>query len=315
VLPCREFRFSSNAQRQQSLVRSVFSRGYLFDELDAIDRRNFVSYGITTRILGRAVNPADNAPPPQPTGDEDGSLTAPSATPAVLSRELIRFGIRHGFDPSRDINTNSHLADIDLGLRVAPIDYMYLSYDASVNVSNGNLDAQNAALTLNEPGWVAPPHNTYQQASSVSLIYRFVDKNVNQRGTQDDLLFQEVGTQNVGGALYLRLGNYVGFSFGALYDFSTTSQTVNGKQTTLGPHFTLRDYLLRFISPCNCWAAEFGVSDTFNPNERLYRFSITLLGLGSFGQAPTRRNYGGVILPTLGASRPGAIGFPGESYF
>jgi lipopolysaccharide assembly outer membrane protein LptD (OstA) len=315
VLPCREFRFSSNAQRQQSLVRSVFSRGYLFDELDAIDRRNFVSYGITTRILGRAANPADNAPPPQPTGDEDGSMTAPSATPAVLSRELIRFGIRHGFDPSRDINTNSHLADIDLGLRVAPIDYIYLSYDASVNVSDGNLDAQNAALTLNEPGWVAPPHNVYQQASSLSLFYRFVDKNVNLRGTRDDLLFQQIGTQNVGGAFYLRLGNYVGFSAGALYDFGTTTQTVNGKTTTLGPHFTLRDYLLRFISPCQCWAAEFGVSDTFNPNERLYRFSITLLGLGSFGQAPTRRNYGGVILPSLGASRPGAIGFPGESYF
>jgi lipopolysaccharide assembly outer membrane protein LptD (OstA) len=315
VLPCREFRFSSNAQRQQSLVRSVFSRGYLFDELDAINRRNFVSYGITTRILGRAANPADNVPPPQPTGDEDGSVTPPSATPAVLSRELIRFGIRNGFDLDRDINTNSHLADIDLGLRVAPIDYLYLSYDSSVNVSDGNLDAQNAALTLTEPGWVAPPHNTYQQASSLSLIYRFVDKNVNLRGTHDDLLFQEVGTQNVGGALYLRLGNYVGFSFGALYDFSSTTQTVNGKTTSLGPHFTLRDYLLRFISPCNCWAAEFGVSDTFNPNERLFRFSITLLGLGSFGQAPVRRNYGGVILPTLGAQRPGAIGFPGESYF
>jgi lipopolysaccharide assembly outer membrane protein LptD (OstA) len=315
VLPCREFRFSSNAQRQQSLVRSVFSRGYLFDELDAINRRNFVSYGITTRILGRAANPADNAPPPQPTGDEDGSVTGTSATPAVLSRELIRFGIRNGFDPTRDINTNSHLADIDLGLRVAPIDYLYFSYDSSVNVSDGNLDAQNAALTITEPGWVAPPHNAYQQASSLSLIYRFVDKNVNLRGTREDLLFQEVGTQNVGGALYLRLGNYVGFSFGALYDFSTTTQTVNGKTTSLGPHFTLRDYLLRFISPCNCWAAEFGVSDTFNPNERLFRFSITLLGLGSFGQAPVRRNYGGVILPTLGAQRPGAIGFPGESYF
>jgi lipopolysaccharide assembly outer membrane protein LptD (OstA) len=315
VLPCREFRFSSNAQRQQSLVRSVFSRGYLFDELDAIDRRNFVSYGITTRILGRAANPADNQPPP-PASDEEGSpAPAPSVTPAVLSRELLRFGIRHGFDPSRDINTNSHLADLDLGLRVAPLDNLYLSYDASVNVSDGKLDAQNAALTLNETGWVPPPGNTFQQASSLSLIYRFVAKNVNLRGTHDDLLFQEIGTQNVGGALYLRLGNYVGFSFGALYDFSSTSQVVNGKTTTLGPHFILRDYLLRFVSPCNCWAAEFGVSDTFNPDERLFRFSITLLGLGSFGQGPVRRNYGGVVLPTLGAQRPGAIGFPGESYF
>ena len=218
-------------------------------------------------------------------------------------------------DPTRNINQNSHFADVDLGLRATPLDYLWFSYDTSFNAGRGILDAQDAWFTLNEPGWVAPPHNVFQQASSLSIVYRYVRKNVNQRGNQEDQLFQEVGTQNVGGALYLRLGNYVGFSFGALYDFSSTSQVVNGKSTTLGPHFILRDYLLRFVSPCNCWAAEFGVSDTFNPDERLYRFSITLLGLGSFGQAPTRRNYGGVVLPTLGASRPGALGFPGESYF
>lgn len=310
VLPCQDLPPGARGR-----VRTWYSRGYLFDELDAIDHRNFFSYGITTRILGRAANPADNQPPPPPSDEEGTPTPVPSVTPAVLSRELLRFGIRHGFDPSRDINTNSHLADVDLGLRVTPLDYLRISYDASLNVSNGDLDAQNAGLTLSEPGWVAPAHNVYQQASSLSLIYRFVRKNVNVRGPRDEQLFQEAGTQNVGGALYLRLGNYVGFSAGALYDFATTTQVTNGKTTTLGPHFTLRDYLLRFISPCNCWAAEFGISDTFSPNERLYRFSITLLGLGSFGQAPLRRNYGGVILPTLGAQRPGAIGFPGESYF
>jgi hypothetical protein len=31
----------------------LFAESYLFDEVDAIRRRNFVSYGITTRILGR----------------------------------------------------------------------------------------------------------------------------------------------------------------------------------------------------------------------------------------------------------------------
>src|SRR5262249_11726918 len=113
VLPCREFTFSSKAQRQQSLVRTVFSRGYLFDELDAIDSRNFFRYAITTRILGRPATPADNQPPPPPTDEAGTPAPAPSVTPAVLSRELLRFGIRNGFDPTREINTNSHLADVD----------------------------------------------------------------------------------------------------------------------------------------------------------------------------------------------------------
>src|SRR5262249_25498925 len=93
---------------------SVFSRGYLFDELDAINHRSFFSYGFTSRLLGRAAGPADASPATADSG---------SGTPAVLSRELLRFTVRNGFDTSRDINTNSHLADLDLGVRAAPLGY------------------------------------------------------------------------------------------------------------------------------------------------------------------------------------------------
>jgi hypothetical protein len=90
----------------------------------------------------------------------------------------------------------------------------------------------------------------------------------------------------------------------------------NGRKRTLGPHFILRDYLLRVISPCNCWAAEFGVSDNFDTDETLFRFQITLLGLGSFGQgSPTSRYYGITPLPSLGIRAPAAIGASSGGYF
>jgi lipopolysaccharide assembly outer membrane protein LptD (OstA) len=40
---------------------TLFGAGYLFDDRDAVNRRNFVSYGLTTRLLGRPATPEETA--------------------------------------------------------------------------------------------------------------------------------------------------------------------------------------------------------------------------------------------------------------
>ena len=57
-----------NAQPGLNCNSTAFAESYLFDEVDAINRRNFVSYGITTRILGRfgAAPAVESAPAPEP---------------------------------------------------------------------------------------------------------------------------------------------------------------------------------------------------------------------------------------------------------
>jgi hypothetical protein len=107
-------------------------------------------------------------------------------------------------------------------------------------------------------------------------------------------------------SFYLRLGDYLGFTFLSRYDLSTTE--VPG-QPSIGPHFLERDYLLRFISRCNCWILEAGVADKTNPDERLFRIQFTLIGLGSFGKSPSTNNYVGLApLSQLGMRRPTALG-------
>jgi hypothetical protein len=81
----------------------------------------------------------------------------------------------------------------------------------------------------------------------------------------------------------------------------------------IGSRFLERNYLVRVISRCNCWVVEAGVSDKTNPDERLFRVQLTLVGLGSFGEGPGRfaRNY--VSMPGMSGLRRMA-GVPGGGY-
>ena len=123
--------------------------------------------------------------------------------------------------------------------------------------------------------------------------------------------FSNAGVRNMIGSAYLRLGRQAGVAFGAIYDFNEGQvfDANTKKSRTVGPHFVLREYLFRYISPCNCWAAEVGYQDNFQTDERLVRFQVTLLGLGAFGQGRRGLDYTGIsVLPKGTGPRPTAVG-------
>ncbi len=337
---CRRYRAQLqqfNTLNGRFVNASVYSRGYLFDELDAINRRNFISYGFTTRLLGRlgggvtaTAEPVVREDDEESDWDDEFDADRPPAvgTPALATRELLRFGIRHGIDPTRTINgpapggsfQNRHLANLDLGLRANPLTNLALTYGASLNVSSGDIAAQNAAVSLVEPNWVpGVTGSRFQSPGAVSLGYRFVRENVNQ-GTTPAIgtEFNNAGVRNLVGSAYLRLGSRAGFAFGALYDFNDgfVFDGNQKKSKQVGAHFVLRQYLLRYISPCDCWAAEVGMTDNFQTDERLFRFQLTLFGLGSFGQGRQGLNYTGLsVLPRATGPRPTSGGVLGGGLF
>jgi lipopolysaccharide assembly outer membrane protein LptD (OstA)/nucleoside-diphosphate-sugar epimerase len=328
--PCRKvacFKFNKKGECLQPnpdygvfCNATLFSRGYLFDELDAINRRSFVSYGFTMRLLGRFGGAPEPVPPPalpavdpldESEPDEEPEAASGEGAPAAAAHargargadpQPLRFTALSRFNPSREINT-SHLANLDLGLRLTPVDYLAFTYEASVNLAGGMLNAQSARIDLHETWWTRPPRNVYQSPSTMYLAYRFVEENVNVRpgSAAVQRLFANGGTQNVIGGLYLRLGDNFGFTFGALYDVNGGSSSGNNRTRKLGPHFILRDYLFRVISACNCWAAEVGMSG--NRHRRApVPVQITLSVSGSFGQRGTS-----------GLLRGGAAAVPGDA--
>ena len=63
---------------------------------------------------------------------------------------------------------------------------------------------------------------------------------------------------------------------------------------------------MRLKSPCDCWAADLGITDSTNPNEVQVQFQLTLGGLGSVGRSPFGRDpfqtRGLVGSPTVSAA-------------
>jgi LPS-assembly protein len=318
----------------------LFTEGYLFDERDAINRRNFVSYGLSSRLLGRPAvgTPVEPPPPPQEPDDDvddDADATEPSGLvdqeilPAGLSadavpgfvgppapraaagaappaRELARATVLHGYDISRALVNDSHQSDIDLGLRLTPLDYVGASSNATVSAEDQSLRGLSVGLFLREPWWrPTRPAQNLQSPTTIGLSYRFVEKSVNEDSTErkvEELAFQSDGVNEFDASVYLRLGRYLGFTFLMRYDLNTTDVPTG----RLGPHFLERDYLVRLISRCNCWVLDAGFADKFNPDERSLRVQFTLVGLGSFGRGARNQNYVGMApLTGLGYRRPG----------
>jgi len=196
---------------------TLFSRGYLFDELDAINERNFFSYGLTMRFLARTAKPVKPAPILESADEregvgtdsaEDGALDG-DAEEAVWEegeddegewksaeeeneaaetgvprpegevRELLQVSLLHGVDVTRRLVGDSHLSDVDYLTQLRPTNWLSLNYSGTVNFQEERLLAQVLGFSLREPGWRAA-RNSLQVPSGVSINYRFVEENVNE---------------------------------------------------------------------------------------------------------------------------------------
>lgn len=326
---------------------TLLTSGYLFDERDAINRRNFFSYGITSRLLARAATPAAPPPPPETEKPEPPAEGEPRVDPDTLAqglsaaaipafvgpppppalpgtvqtppRELARASILHGYDVSRTLVGKSHQSDIDLGLRLTPLDYLGIAYNTTVSAEQSKLRGMSVGIFGREPSWTPERLvGNFQSPTTVGVSYRFIDQNVNRDlgpGSDAFALQQTGGVNEVDGSVYLRLGKFIGFTFLSRFSFNDAAVVdskgvvvtdKSGAPELTGPHFLERDYLVRIISRCNCWVLEAGVADKFNPDERLFRVQLTLVGLGQFGQSPVNRNFVGLQpLNVLGFRRPG----------
>src|SRR5262249_26367501 len=151
---------------------------------------------------------------------------APAAGGPVVptSRELLRASILNGYDPSRELAGN-HLSDVDLDLHFTPVDYAGLSYGSTVDVEKGRALATSVGFVFREPSGQPPAGRPrFQSPTTLAIAFRDISKAVSQGfppNIPEARLFNN-GVENIDGALYLRVTDYLGFLLLARYDLSTT---------------------------------------------------------------------------------------------
>lgn len=230
----------------------------LFDGVDRINRRNLLTYGVVSRLLGRF---SDESLP------ETSGQPAPASNDTTI-RELARVSLMQSFDISRKIEplqvgrSADHFSDIDFAGLVNPSPSLSMRFNTSYDTSNSNFSAARIGFFVQDPRGIGSSREGRMQLetrTSAGVSYRFLTEN----------LLQEIDSNVV-----LRLTDWAGFLYASRYDVVSDS-------------FLDNYFGLRLVSTCDCWALEISVADRTNPSEVEVRAQLTLVGIGS--DVPRRR--------------------------
>jgi lipopolysaccharide assembly outer membrane protein LptD (OstA) len=266
----------------------------LFDQYDRLNSRSLFTYGVTTRLFAKlAPQPSEPEPeiaPETATGPPAVGASAEQSSPSEAFgpggassyshgqevRELARVTLMQAYDLSHDLGPfGNHLSDFQANLTVFPTTIASLGSQVDYNPRNhAGVTFANVYFTF-QPPW-SRVSNIYMgkalQGSFLQASYNYVNPTVAvlPTTTANASQFAQVRAYS---DIFDVLGVYIAPS----YNFST-NQLQNAQ------------YGARLKSPCDCWAADFGLIDSFNPNEVQVQFQLTLGGLGSIGQSPFGRN-------------------------
>jgi LPS-assembly protein len=214
----------------------------LWDGIDRINHRNLLTYGVSSRLLGKA---EDDAEPSNGNG----------------VRELARVSLVQSYDISRAIlplkqrATQDHFSDIDLGGRVNPNRFFSLRFLTNFDAAGGDFSATKVGFFIEDPRDEDDSDQTRRldTRTSAGVSYRFLTNN---------LLHQ------VDANVVLRLTDTIGFIYASRYN-------------VVAQQFLDNFFGLRLISSCDCWALDLAITNRTNPNETEARAQLTLVGLSS----------------------------------
>jgi hypothetical protein len=159
--------------------------------------------------------------------------------------------------------------------RFSDLDLVATAFPAATFAIGGQLTYSPQASTihyastyLNFHPWWINNKSKISTGSYLQLSYNYIGPGPDSKPGVNAALNQFMTLQ-----AYYELFNRVGVLFGPAYDFTTHS-------------LLSAEYGLRIKPPCNCWAADMGITNTVNPSETQFQFQLTLGGLGSLGKSP-----------------------------
>jgi lipopolysaccharide transport protein LptA len=264
----------------------------LFDQYDRYNARSLITYGFTTRLFAKMAPHPESESEQQNTdtpgsgigpfgqqsqpGDSMAPTGASSYSNGASVNELAQVTVWQAYDFSHDLsNDGSKISDLEGLVTLYPTSIASLGSQVDYN-PRGHAGITFANVFFNfQPPW-SQVSNMYMgralEGSFVQTSYNYVNReNAVLSGTLRNA--SEFVSVRAYSDVFDRLGVY----FAPSYDVAA------GRLLS-------SEYGVRLKSPCDCWAADFGLISSYNPNEVQFQFQLTLGGLGSFGQSPFGRN-------------------------
>jgi len=270
----------------------------LFDSFDRLNSRSLFGYGFTTRLFARTAGlppeetTTDNGTESEGLSDADSAvgplhedpLSPDSLLPhagnmvrdGVHSSQIGSLTIQQAYDVGHQVANGSDMSDIEALLHIfasqvvtftSQVDYSPRDH-AGVTFADAVVDYQ--------PPWSSKGSNL---AMGKALQGSFLQLAFNYANRADTVIpgTNKNAAEFISGAAYTEIFDFMGVYFAPSYDVASNQALYT-------------EYGLRLKSPCDCWAADIGVTDSYNPNDVQVQFQLTLGGIGSYGQRPFGNN-------------------------
>jgi LPS-assembly protein len=245
----------------------------LFDEIDRIDGRSLITYGVTSRIFLKLT------PSPPQTGENQNQENEEQnefAAHAFMARsfvngspvdEILQLTLMQAYDTSHAIALgSSRLSDLELNASAFPSSAVSVGGQFDYSPQTASIHYVDGYLGIQRPQWMSK--SKISTNAALQLSYTYIGP-----GPGSIPGVNAGFSEFLSARAYYELFNRVGVLFAPSYDVAT-HQLVS------------TEYGLRLKPTCNCWAIDMGITNTINPSETQFQFQLSLGGIGSFGKSP-----------------------------
>jgi hypothetical protein len=194
------------------------------------------------------------------------------------SQELASLTIQQAYDFSHPVAVGqSGISDIEGFLNVYATQFATLNSQFDFNPRNNpGITFANASIAL-QPPWAAAERAPIYLGKTLQGSFLQVGYSYADRKATVFTATRKNASQFISARAYADVFDRLGLYIAPGYDIAST-------------RLLSTEYGVRLKSPCDCWAADLGIIDSFNPNEVQIQFQVTLGGLGSVGKSPFGRN-------------------------
>jgi hypothetical protein len=289
----------------------------LYDDVDRINPRSVVTYGVTSRWVGRMADAsragddtvgkgqhpaakqksdATAEAHPAPDAESDGGSVAagleaaPKAPASGAFRELARFSVFQSYDFA---NKSGDFID-----KVDPVT------NEVIQESGSRASDLSAFLRLAPSPFLSfegrTDHSVTGGGTKGATVGLFLS---DPRTPSDDFGLEALRGRTRLGVGYRFVANQAVEEVNGSMVVRLTKQlygAYEARYNVLSGQFLENRFGLRLISNQECWIVDLGVSTSINPTETQVRFLVSLVGLAQFGKEPFRSSLGAIAAPTHG---------------